>query len=68
MICVGSDCDKCKNKTGKIDNWKPACKAFPEGIPSSHYGNQHGKKCNNGIGYGPDPEKVKILILIISPR
>ena len=61
MICVGSDCDKCKNQIGMVDRWKPACRAFPEGIPSDHYGNQYGKPCNNGIGYEPDPELVKIF-------
>lgn len=61
MICVGSDCDKCKNMTRLIDNWKPSCKAFPEGIPADHFGNQDSEECSNGFGYEPDPELEKIF-------
>ena len=61
MICVGSNCDKCKNMMELLDGWKRACKTFPKGIPLHFYGNAEGKECNNGIGYEPDPELVKIF-------
>ena len=61
MICVGTNCDKCKNKTELIDNWLPACRAFPNGIPLDFYGNPEGEKCNNDIGYEPDPHLVKVF-------
>ena len=57
MICVGYDCDYCKNMfKDKIDGWKTHCKAFPDGIPSNYFFKLNPselKECNNGIGYEP---------------
>lgn len=54
MICVGYICDGCKHLHEKIDGWKPACDAFPDGIPNEHalYADREKTPvCNNGIGY-----------------
>ena len=61
MIYVGSNCDKCKRKLSRIDGWRSACEAFPEGIPLDFDGNQEGEECNNGIVYDPDPDLVKVF-------
>ena len=62
MICI-DDCATCvHNRLTKIDGWKPACDAFPEGIPLGFpTGNAKNlKECNNGIGYEPkNQERVK---------
>lgn len=60
MICIGYACDSCKHKRPKVDGWKPACDAFPEGIPSKlivYAKKEDLNECNNGIGY--EPEKIK---------
>lgn len=54
MICIGYICDGCKHLREKIDGWKPACDAFPAGIPNEHalYANRTDTPiCNDGIGF-----------------
>lgn len=64
MICVGYLCDKCRHQRENIDGWKCACDAFPDGIPTDYImtiKEENAKECNNGIGYEPDEEKVKLF-------
>ena len=53
MICVGYPCDNCIHQREKIDGWKCACDAFPDGTPFEIYKKnvEELKECNNGIGY-----------------
>ena len=55
MICIGYTCDKCKHEYNQLfDGWKPACDAFPDGIPGDLYFEiepTDKKECNNGIGF-----------------
>ena len=55
MIYI-NDCTFCvHNKGVKIDGWKAACDAFPDGIPLEFYTKNASNlsECNNGIGYEP---------------
>jgi hypothetical protein len=64
MIIVGNACSKCIHKRDNINGWICACDAFPEGIPDGvlFWKNmQNVKECNNGIGYEPDPDLVKLF-------
>ena len=58
MIYVDWACDKCANRIGMKDGWKPICKAFPDGIPVEMLNTDPAKlkECNNGIGF--EPEKI----------
>ena len=62
MICVDCSCDKWVHKRLKIDGWKCACDAFPEGIPTEwilEKDPREYKEYNNGIGYEKKPEESK---------
>lgn len=61
MICVDYPCDDCIHKREKIDDWKPACDAFPEGTPDEFLfrKSKEIKECNNGIGYEPKENNKK---------
>ena len=59
MICVDYPCDRCIHKRPKVDGWKAACDAFPDGIPSEiafHTDVTKLPECNNGIGYEPEKD------------
>ena len=61
MICL-HPCDECIHIHEKlVDGWKPACDAFPEGIPDSVYeiNVTKLKECNNGIKYELNPKYKK---------
>ena len=65
MICVGGICDTCNNIRENKDGWIPVCSAFPEGIPKDYLNEKIKKEerteCNNGIGYEPNQEMLKLL-------
>lgn len=47
-------CDQCIHlRKEKIDGYKVACDAFPNGIPGEHLKKdiEHLKECNNSIGF-----------------
>lgn len=59
MILLDCMCDKCKNRTEKINRWTLACKAFPNGIPTDvlfFSDPSSAPECNNGIKF---EEKTK---------
>ena len=59
MICIGYNCDKCKHQT-EMAGYRPACKAFPQGIPSEVLNRplNSTEECANGYRYEPDAEKA----------
>ena len=68
MICVDYTCDKCKHRFEELaDGWKPACEAFPDGIPNKFFLSRNGIRLNcrnvinNGIKYEPK-ENLEELI------
>lgn len=62
MICIGYNCDKCKHQLGMV-GYKPACKAFPQGIPLEIYNRLNGstEECANGYKYEPDLALLKFF-------
>lgn len=61
MICVDYPCDSCIHRRGKVDGWKCACDAFPDGIPVDFMfmlDPSKQKECNNGIGYVHDENSI----------
>ena len=54
MTRIDYPCDRCKYSHNELlDGWKPACDAFPDGIPVSmlHVKVEELPECNNGIKF-----------------
>lgn len=50
-------CAWCKHYNGLIDGWLPACKAFPEGLPSPKiFDPKEDVECNNGVRFEVNEE------------
>ncbi|MDR1328604.1 MAG: glutamyl-tRNA amidotransferase [Oscillospiraceae bacterium] len=68
MIAVDARCDSCANCHSELlDGWKPACEAFPDGIPADFYlriDPAELPECADGIGFEPVEVSVPAAVAV----